>query len=307
MRTFLLILVLLLVGVGAYGYVHNPDGCVKLGDDLKNDLIVIFTPTASSSSTNDTATPAESAPSVAPAGAAIPATPAPPAVWAAPTVVPSQPDWTWTTAEGIYKNVRIVKIEADCVTIIHADGGALVPIAELPADLQKKLNYDPAAATAAAARRRQGDEASQQEMAKERASVAQAAAATQSTGETTDYNSALAQAKTTGKRVLLHFTGSDWCYYCKQLESEVISTPAFSQFARANYIVVTLDFPHDAPISDSLKQQNQALAQKYNVSGFPTLLVIDSNEKELGRMAGYNPGSGPSAVIGQLQSFGAGR
>jgi hypothetical protein len=33
------------------------------------------------------------------------------------------------------------------------------------------------------------------------------------------------------------------------------------------------------------------------------LLVIDRNEKELGRIAGYNPGSGPDGVISQLQNF----
>jgi thioredoxin-related protein len=52
-----------------------------------------------------------------------------------------------------------------------------------------------------------------------------------------------------------------------------------------------------------VKRQNQALAQKFGISGFPTLVVIDSSEKVLGSISGYNPGSGPDAVISQLKAF----
>jgi hypothetical protein len=43
-----------------------------------------------------------------------------------------------------------VKTEPDAVTILHQDGGALVPLANLPPDLQKHFNYDPDKAKAAA-------------------------------------------------------------------------------------------------------------------------------------------------------------
>ena len=57
------------------------------------------------------------------------------------------------------------------------------------------------------------------------------------------------------------------------------------------------------PLAADLKQQNEALAQKFNVHGYPTLLVLDVDEKELGRTSGYNPGSGPSAVIADLKPY----
>jgi len=57
----------------------------------------------------------------------------------------------WTTTDGkVYQGVTVVKTEPDAVTIIFKDGGALVPLAKLPADLQKRFNYDPAKAQAAA-------------------------------------------------------------------------------------------------------------------------------------------------------------
>ena len=123
-------------------------------------------------------------------------------------------------------------------------------------------------------------------------------------GETTDYARALSVSKSTGRPMLLHFTGSDWCPYCQKMDAEVFSTADFNRYVSANYILVTLDFPHQTPMSDDLKQQNASLAQKYRVSGFPTLVVVNSEEKELGRTSGYNPGSGPATVIDQLRSFG---
>jgi hypothetical protein len=58
-------------------------------------------------------------------------------------------DWLTTTGKQ-YKGVTVVKVEADAVTIIYSDGGARVPLDTLPADLQKKFNYDPVKAKEAA-------------------------------------------------------------------------------------------------------------------------------------------------------------
>ncbi len=56
----------------------------------------------------------------------------------------------WTTSNGkVYQNVTVVKAEPDAVTILYRDGGALVPLAYLPAALQARFHYDPARAEAA--------------------------------------------------------------------------------------------------------------------------------------------------------------
>jgi len=62
----------------------------------------------------------------------------------------------WTTTDGkVYHGVAVVKAEPDAVTILHHDGGALVPLAKLSPDLQKRFNYDPAKAKVAAEARAQ--------------------------------------------------------------------------------------------------------------------------------------------------------
>ncbi len=122
-------------------------------------------------------------------------------------------------------------------------------------------------------------------------------------GWTTDYKAALVQAKAQNKLVLLDFTGSDWCGFCKRLDSEVFTQQSFKDFADKNYILVTVDFPRQTTLPDDLKQQNNGLKNQFNVHGYPTLIVLDAGGKELGRQAGYKPGSGTDAVIAKLTSF----
>jgi thiol-disulfide isomerase/thioredoxin len=300
MRWFFLFLLLINLGGAACAYHLDPDGFMHRVNDLKGRVTALWGQPAPADSTAPEVTPANQ---VAPGLASGPSAPQAPAasrtaVWAPPAVIPAQGDWTWTTSEGTYHKVRILKVEADCVTILDDEGGALVPIAELPASLQQQLNYDPAASAAAAAVRQRDDAVSSAVLARERAAAPGGTAQS-----ATDYPSALAQARLTGQRVLLHFTGSDWCPYCKYLESEVIETGAFQQFVAGHYIFMTVDFPRSNPLPADAQAQNNALQRKFGVSGFPTLLVIDGNERVLGQMAGYNPGSGPGPVIAQLQSF----
>jgi len=67
----------------------------------------------------------------------------------------------WTTTDGkTYRQVKVVKVEDDAVTILDQDGGALVPLAVLSPELQKQFHYDPDKAKIAAARRASDEQAS---------------------------------------------------------------------------------------------------------------------------------------------------
>ena len=66
-----------------------------------------------------------------------------PATFIPPSPLPAQANWTWTTTDGkTYKNVVIIKVEADCVTILDDEGGARIYTVTLPPDIQKLLNYN---------------------------------------------------------------------------------------------------------------------------------------------------------------------
>lgn len=116
------------------------------------------------------------------------------------------------------------------------------------------------------------------------------------------YDRAVEMAKRDHKLILLDFTGSDWCGYCQLLEKEVFSTESFQKFTDDNFVCVKVDFPHEHALAEDVQKQNAQLQATYKVDGYPTLIVIDTDGKELGRITGYNPGSGPDPVIAQLKS-----
>ncbi|MFA6287373.1 MAG: thioredoxin family protein [Opitutaceae bacterium] len=127
------------------------------------------------------------------------------------------------------------------------------------------------------------------------------AAAQAAGGWTTNYAGALAQARQQNTKVFLFFTGSDWCGWCKRLDKEILSTGAFQSYAAKNLILVKLDFPRGIPQSDMLKAQNEQLSQKYQVGGFPTVIVLDAQGKEVGKL-GYQEG-GPGPFIDALKAL----
>ncbi len=115
----------------------------------------------------------------------------------------------------------------------------------------------------------------------------------------TDPEKALAGAKGTKKLVLMDFTGSDWCGWCIKLNKEVFSQPEFQAFAKDNLVLVELDFPRGKPQSAEDKSRNEALARKFGVQGFPTVVVLNSEGKQVGQL-GYMKG-GPQAFIDALK------
>lgn len=116
----------------------------------------------------------------------------------------------------------------------------------------------------------------------------------------TDIDVALAAAKKDGKYLLLDFTGSDWCPPCIRLENEVLSQASFLQEAAKNFHLVKLDFPQNQLLVPAkLMEKNQEWMKRLGVDGFPTLVMLDSQERPFGFM-GYTAG-GPPAFLAQLQ------
>lgn len=71
----------------------------------------------------------------------------------------------WTTTDGtVYQDVKVIRVEDDAITILFKDGGALVPLAKLPPDLQQRFSYDPVKAKAKAAARAKDDAANAKEL-----------------------------------------------------------------------------------------------------------------------------------------------
>lgn len=117
----------------------------------------------------------------------------------------------------------------------------------------------------------------------------------------TDFQKAQAEAKAGHKLILLEFTGSDWCIWCIRLEAEVFSQPEFADFAKKNLVLVRADFPRAKPLSAEVRKQNQELAQRYEIGGFPTIVVLNEEGKQVG-LLGYVPG-GPGPFLDELKKL----
>lgn len=107
---------------------------------------------------------------------------------------------------------------------------------------------------------------------------------------TQDYAAAVAQAKKENKKLLLDFTGSDWCGWCMKLEEDVFLKAEFGKFADANLVLVKLDYPKKKKLPDAVRAQNAAMKEKYKIRGYPTLVLLDADEKLLMRIDGYPEG-----------------
>ncbi len=117
----------------------------------------------------------------------------------------------------------------------------------------------------------------------------------------TDLNEAINLAKKENKVVLINFTGSDWCQWCKKLNDEVFSKNEFEEFAGKNLVLVKIDFPRNIEQSNSTKYYNQQLATMYGVDGFPTIILLDKNGQGILK-TGYMEG-GVENYIQQLKLY----
>lgn len=121
-------------------------------------------------------------------------------------------------------------------------------------------------------------------------------------GWMTDFEAAKAKAKAENKHMLLDFTGSDWCGWCIKLDKEVFSKDAFKKYAAESLVLVELDFPTPKiKQSAELVKQNKALAKKYAIRGYPTIIVL-SPEGELVDQTGYQRG-GAEAYVDHIKEI----
>jgi len=116
-----------------------------------------------------------------------------------------------------------------------------------------------------------------------------------------DYEAAKTQARETGRPILINFSGSDWCGWCIRLDEEVLEKPEFKSFAADNLILFVADFPRQMKLPEATAIQNRALAQKFGVRGFPTILLVEADGTTIAR-TGYQAG-GADAYVEHLKEL----
>lgn len=115
----------------------------------------------------------------------------------------------------------------------------------------------------------------------------------------TDFAKAQELAAKENKSLLLNFTGSDWCGFCVKLQQEVFSKPLFKKEIGARFILVELDFPQEVEQSAALQKQNGELMNRFQVQGFPTIVLTDATGLPYAQ-TGYQEG-GPELYLEHLK------
>jgi thioredoxin-related protein len=119
-----------------------------------------------------------------------------------------------------------------------------------------------------------------------------------------DFEVAKQEAKQDNKKILLNFSGSDWCAPCIKLKKDVFDKTTFSDFAGNNLVLVRAEFPRHKKNKLSAEQtaHNEKLAERYSPLGkFPLTLLLDSDGKVIKTWDGFS-GSTPEDFVKEIES-----
>lgn len=95
----------------------------------------------------------------------------------------------------------------------------------------------------------------------------------------TDLNSALNKAAASNKPIVLDLY-TDWCHWCKVLDEQVWINEDVISFSRGQiYLKLNAEKTIDG----------RRLARKFGVRGFPTVIILNHKEEEIGKIIGYYP------------------
>jgi thioredoxin-related protein len=107
----------------------------------------------------------------------------------------------------------------------------------------------------------------------------------------TNFDEAKKIALEQDKNIIIVFSGSDWCAPCIKLDKNIWQSESFKNEADKEWIMVKANFPRKKAneLSKEQTEHNRKLAEKYNIEGsFPLVVVLDKNEKVLGKMGFKN-------------------
>ena len=96
-----------------------------------------------------------------------------------------------------------------------------------------------------------------------------------------DWDAAFTRARAEGKPVLINFY-AEWCVWCKHLESVTFRDSKVAGVLAARVVPLSVDI--DAVDTDLLRQ--------HRVEAPPTIVLMNPEGQELGRIPGYMPPAG---------------
>lgn len=104
-----------------------------------------------------------------------------------------------------------------------------------------------------------------------------------------DLDDALERARAEDKAVLVNFY-ADWCVWCQRLDATTLRDANVASLLSDRVVTVKLDVDGDG----------EDVSAAYGVEALPTVLVLDAEGREIGRIPGYQP---PAGFLEALEGF----
>lgn len=121
---------------------------------------------------------------------------------------------------------------------------------------------------------------------------------------TMDFDAAKKVAAEKKLPILLDFSGSDWCGWCKLMEDQVFTQDAWKAYATNHIMMVLLDFPRDkSKVPEKYVKRNEELQQQYGIRGFPTFIVLDDDAKTVMGQLSAGRDKNPQSFIAELKKL----
>lgn len=100
------------------------------------------------------------------------------------------------------------------------------------------------------------------------------------------YDEGVLEAKKQNKKIIVDFY-TDWCGYCKKMDKAYNETSVF-EGVNKNFISIKVNCESDKIINyDGIKLTETELAKKLGISGYPTTMFFDSENKYIDTLVGY--------------------
>lgn len=117
-----------------------------------------------------------------------------------------------------------------------------------------------------------------------------------------NYQEAVDGAKASHKPIFLYFSGSDWCSWCMKMDKEILEDEAFVHALSSKFIFLQVDFPSSIVQEPAIAKENEFLKEKFQVRGFPTIILLDSSIKPFATLQ-YRPGGGQEFAAHVLKLY----
>ncbi len=103
--------------------------------------------------------------------------------------------------------------------------------------------------------------------------------------------------------ILINFTGSDWCGWCKLMDREVFSKDEWQTYAKDNLVLLWIDFPNKKSLVPAeIAPKNAELAQAFGVQGYPTYHLVGSDGETRIKQFGARRNPSPEWFIGAIKA-----